>query len=302
MRRERGAALLLVVLLIALLAVLVVEFQREARLEFRAAANLRDALQAHALARSGVAVASALLLADAEDNAVDDRTELWAGEVPPVPLGEGILGVTIEDLDGRFPLGALVDDKGKAVPSWVASYQRLLETLELEDADPAELTDALVDWIDADTDGPYESNPDYAVPNVRVEHLEGLGRVEGYGPAVLRKLLPHLDTRADKAINVNTAPAPVLASLHASIDPAAAEELYRDLGEEPVIKADALRNHPALRDVQAFSAIAQNLKVESGRFRLRLFADVRGVNRRAEAVLVRDRKEKKVRVADWLEE
>ncbi len=302
MRRDRGAALLLVVLLIALLAVLVVEFQREARLEFRAAANMRDALQAHALVRSGVAVASALLLADAEDSEVDDRTELWAGDVPPVPLGEGILGVTIEDLDGRFPLGALLDNKGKVVPSWAAHYMRLLESLDLEEGDPAELTDALVDWIDTDSDGPYESNPEYTVPNVPVEHLDSLGRVEGYSPAVLRKLLPYLDTRSDKDINVNTAPAPVIACLHETLELGAAEELYRDLGEDPVAKVEALRSHPALRDVQAFSAIAQNLKVDSGRFRLRLVADVRGVNRRAEAVLERDRKEKKVRVADWLEE
>ena len=64
MSENRGAALLLVVLLVSLLAVIVVEFQREARLEIRAAANLRDALRAHAIARSGAAVASALLLAD----------------------------------------------------------------------------------------------------------------------------------------------------------------------------------------------------------------------------------------------
>ena len=44
-------------MIIGLLAVLVTEFQRRARLELQAARNLRDSVQSHALARSGLDVA-----------------------------------------------------------------------------------------------------------------------------------------------------------------------------------------------------------------------------------------------------
>lgn len=309
MRRgsERGAALLLVVLLISLLAVLVVEFQREARLKMRSAGNLRDALQAHALLRSGVAVGSALLLADAEENAVDHRGELWNTPLPPVPLGDGSLSVGVEDLDGKFPLGSLVDGAGKAVPAQVAAYRRLLNALELEGADPVDLVDALVAWIDADQDGPFETHPDFTVPNAPLEHLEELGRVEGYTPEVLRSLLPHVDVRADRAINVNTATVPVLLSLHDDLVRSDVEDLYEELGENHVERIADLRSHAAFAGVANFTALAQNLKVESTRFGMYLSADVPAaalspVIRQARAVLQRDRTKKEVLMVDWIEE
>lgn len=307
MRAQRGAALLLVILLISLLSVLVMEFLREAQLELRSAGNLRDSLQAHALLRSGVAVGSALLLADAEDNAVDHRGELWAGPLPPVPLGDGSLAVSVEDLDGKFPLGSLVDDKGKPVPAQVQAYRRLLDAVELEEGDPEELADALLGWIDADDEGPYETSESFTIPNVPLEHLEDLARVEGYTPAILKSLLPHLDVRADKAINVNTATVPMLQSLAEGITRDGAEALHQDLEGEPVEKVADLRTHSAFAEVKAFAALSQNLKVESTRFRVLLSAGVpaaseNAVVRQAQAVLQRDRNKKTVELVDWIEE
>ena len=120
-RREGGAALLLVVLIVALLAVMVVEFQREARLSLKAAGNLRDTVQGHALARSAVAVAHVLLLEDLDDpdhGRYDARSEDWNLEAFPVPVTglDGSMGVVVdrlEDLDGKFPLGAL-DAQGES--------------------------------------------------------------------------------------------------------------------------------------------------------------------------------------------
>ncbi len=307
MKSQRGAALLLVVLLISLLAVLVVEFQREARLKLRSAVNLRDALQAHALLRSGVAVASALLLADAEENSVDHRGELWSGVIPPVPLGDGILSVAVEDLDGKFPLGSLVDDRGRAVPSQVGAYRRLLDALDLEGAAPADLVDALLDWIDEDQDGPYETHPDFTVPNAPLDHLEDLARVEGYTPEVLRSLIPHVDVRSERALNVNTATVPVLLSLDDAITRDDAEALYEDLGEQHVERVSDLRPHRAFSAVANFAALSQNLTVESVRFRVFLSAGVPAaaespVVRTARAVLQRDRAKRTVHLVDWIEE
>ncbi|MBE0617412.1 MAG: type II secretion system minor pseudopilin GspK [Proteobacteria bacterium] len=307
MRRQRGAALLLVVLLISLLSVLVMEFLREARLELRSAGNLRDSLQGHALLRSGVAVGSALLLADAEDNAVDHRGELWAGPIPPVPLGDGTLAVSVEDLDGKFPLGSLVDDRGRPVPTQVEAYRRLLDAAELEEGDPAELVDALLAWIDADDYGPYETSETFTIPNAPLEHLEDLGRIEGYTPAVLKSIQPYLDVRSDKAINVNTAAVPVLLSLDDAMTREGAEALYADLGNEPVERVSDLRSHAAFAEIKTFAALSQGLKVESSRFRFLMSASVpaaseNAVVRQAQAVLQRDRAKKTVELVDWIEE
>ena len=301
MRGERGAVLLLVLLLMSLLSVVVVEFLRESRLEARAAANLRDSLQAHALLRSGVAVGSALLLEDARDNRVDHRGEPWAEVIPPVPLGEGVLAVSVHDLDGRFPLGALLNERGEVRRSRFEALKRLIEAAVPEDADPAALAEALADWIDTDSDGLYEDNPDYAVPNAPLTDLDELGRIEGFTPEVVEALRPHLDVRPEAVVNVNTATVPVLMALHPGLDAERAQELYDDLTENPLEKATDLKNRSAMRGLK-ITQLVFDVAVESPRFLVEMAADVRGVNRHAAAVLERDRDKDRVTVVSWREE
>lgn len=307
MKRERGAALLLVVLLVSLLAVIVLEFFREAALEYRAAANLRDALAAHALARSGAAIFAVILQADAQLNPADSRKSLWMQPIPPIPVGDFVVSVDDdrEDLDGRFPLGALVDNKGKAKPAVVEAYKRLLKTLELGGADPDQLADALVDWIDKDDRGTHEHNENYAVPNAALEHLEDLSRIEGYTGPVYNSVVKFVDTRAEKKLNVNTAPAEVLAALHNGIDLDTAKQVYADLEEAPYDKVDlpGLRTRLKMGTNDKFDL---DPAVESSRFRIKFEVQPAGdptkTVRRATALLVRDRQKKTVSIAEWRED
>lgn len=301
MRRNRGAALLLVLLLVSLLSVVVVEFLRESRLEARTAANLRDALQAHALLRSGIAVGSALLREDARDNQVDHRGEPWADVIPPVPLGDGVLAVAVHDLYGRFPLAAVLNDRGEPLASRAEALRRLIEAAAPSDADPGALAEALLDWIDANTDGMYEENPDYTVPNRPLLDLDELRRIEGFTPEVVAAVAPHLDVRADPKVNVNTASVPVLQALHPDLGPDRAQELYDDLTETPLERATDLKNRSAMAGL-AITRLVFEVVVESPRFLVDLAADVRGVNRTAQAVLERNRDEDRVRVVSWREE
>ncbi len=302
MKANRGAALLLVVLLVSLLAVLVVEFQRQARVELRSAGNLRDSVQAAATLRSGASVASALLVEELEgDEGVDHRGEEWfQPQFVPLPLGAVTVAGRLVDLDGRFPLGALLDGSGRAVPARVAAYRRLLELTAPEGTDLDLLIEALVDWTDGDQDGPQE-DPPYTPPNLPLERLDDLQKVEGYTPEVLAAILPHLDTRAEKAVNVNTATAPVLTAMHPDLTRGLAEELFEELGEEPLTRAADFKSRPVLAGL-APGQWALDPAVESRRFLLGLRASVHGVERRGEAVLERDRGEKKVRLVSWREE
>lgn len=321
MSPERGAALLLVVLLVALLAVMVVEFQREASMEIRAAANLRDTLQAHAFVRSGASAGSALLLADLEDNDFDARDDLWtrAGDYTSL-LG---LEVEIEDLDGKFPLGALVNDEGEVQERYVDAYRRLLEAVgrhlkeqpELEDADLLDradlpgLVDALVDWIDGDDVGDYEAyvDSDYTVPNGRLTGPDELYRVagynvvpEGYSHSFAEAILPYMDTRSETEINVNTADVPVLAALHPDMDYEKAAQLYEEIGSEPSEKSFRPKDYPSVEKI-AWTQSPFSLATKSERFRVRLGAEVGGVYHTAESMLLRDEKDKTVQTVEWRE-
>jgi general secretion pathway protein K len=316
---NRGAALLLVVLLVSLLAVIVVEFQREARLEIRAAANLRDALRAHAIARSGAAVGSALLVADA--NGYDYREDDWTilNDLP-LPLGEITVDLHLEDLDGKFPLGSLVD-KGQVPDKRKKAYQRFLEALnrhlkdlpDLADADildradiPA-LVDALVDWIDENESGTYEEYFDaaYTVPNAPLASLEELYRIEGYnvvpegyGHAIVEAILPYVDTRPDVEINVNTADVPVLAALHPHIDYDKAADWFDEITDTPAEGAFRPKDYPSVQRI-AFSASPFKPVTQSKRFRVQIGVDVDGVYHMAEAVMKRENK--RVDTVEWRE-
>ncbi|WP_461395427.1 type II secretion system minor pseudopilin GspK, partial [Deferrisoma sp.] len=257
--------------------------------------------QAHALLRSGIAVGSALLREDARDNQVDHRGEPWADVIPPVPLGDGVLAVAVHDLYGRFPLAAVLNDRGEPLASRAEALRRLIEAAAPSDADPGALAEALLDWIDANTDGMYEENPDYTVPNRPLLDLDELRRIEGFTPEVVAAVAPHLDVRADPKVNVNTASVPVLQALHPDLGPDRAQELYDDLTETPLERATDLKNRSAMAGL-AITRLVFEVVVESPRFLVDLAADVRGVNRTAQAVLERNRDEDRVRVVSWREE
>jgi len=321
-RGNRGAALLLVVLLVSLLAVLVVEFQRRARLELTTADNLRDSLQAHAYVRSGASAAGAVLLWDLEENDYDARTDRWftIGELT-APLG---IEASVDDLSGRFPLGSLVNAKGEVQEKQKEAYRRLLEGINqhlkatvtqdadlLEQADIPELVDALVDWIDADDLGNYEnySDSDYDIPNAPLVSIEELRRVAGYNVtptgynhAIVDAILPYVDTRAELDVNVNAAPVPVLYALHDQLDYQAAADLYLELEERPAEKTFSPKDYESLSGIRTWAGHSPlKTVVVSNRFRARVAIDLGGVRHEAEAVLARDNAEKTVKQLEWRE-
>ena len=273
-----------------------------------------------------MAVAQVLLLEDLDDperGSYDARDEEWNLEDFPVPVTspDGSMGAVVErlaDLDGKFPLGSLVNDEGIPQPRTVAAYERFLMALDqhlqevaqveiLQQVSIPDLVDAVVDWIDADADGAFEDNPEFTVPNVRILHLEELQRVEGYGVfpegqprSVADVIVPYLDTRSSPAVNVNTAEPPVLVALHPEIAYDDAVLLYADLGEEPATTKFQPKSYSSVSGINV-TQFDLDHTTRSERFRLRLRVDVRGVVQQAEAVLERDRKGHRVRTVEWRE-
>jgi type II secretory pathway component PulK len=76
MRNERGIALVITLLVVALLTIIVVEFTYSAEVDAHMARNALNALQASMLARSGVNLGEAFLLHD-DDPQVDSYAEDW---------------------------------------------------------------------------------------------------------------------------------------------------------------------------------------------------------------------------------
>ena len=154
---QAGAALILVLLMITVLVVLAVETLRAMQVEEAGARYFQDSFQAEALAKSGVHVTMALLLKDAETNQADHLGELWAQVGRPglegTPLSEiGTLEGQVADESGKFPINALVDDKGALRPAHAQVLGHLLTNppFQMEPEEAMALVAAVKDWLDPD--------------------------------------------------------------------------------------------------------------------------------------------------------
>lgn len=307
---QRGAALLLVILLVSLLTIAVLEFQREAFLELRAAASFRDSAKAHALLRSGLTAAETVLIADIlldkENNRQADSTdEIWAMMLPLPPMEDGSVALApIEDLDGKFPINALIDPTQTSAPAVRRDmFKRLIAAFNMDGVDEEALITALEDWIDAGGAGPFY-----------IENLDSLRSIEGFDKILEKEdgtqqtvadiLIPHLDVRIlqqrDYKINVNTASAQVLKSLHQDLTDADVEDLMSKL---PETKLPNITGASPLSDPRFGKGWwDQHLRVNSDRFYAEIDAEVNGVARKAKAILKRNFNDEKIEVESWFEE
>ena len=220
LRVQRGAALIVAMLLAALAASVVAGLFWHQQLWLRQHDYQRDQLQAASLARSGIDWARLILQEDAKASRSDHFGEQWAIRLPLTPLDNGEIGGELTDQQGLFNVNTLVAN-GNAQPDAIARYRRLLALLDL----PPTLAPALADWLDADSvplpeggaeDALYASlSPPRRPANRPLVTLEELALVAGYTPEVIARLAPFitaLPASAGVAINVNTAPPEVLAT------------------------------------------------------------------------------------------
>jgi general secretion pathway protein K len=227
--RQRGMAILLAMLILAMAAIVASGFVFRAAMEWRKFDNAASLGQARWVLRAAERWAGAVLRDDARQSSVDHRGELWARELPPVDSEGYALSGRVEDLDGRFNLNNLVKN-GAIEPAQLAMLRRLLAALDL----PESLAVDIADWLDADAvtyngDTPEDAyyrtlTPAVAPIDRPLANVDELNRVRGVDAAVLARLRPYVAALPDRTgINVNTASAEVLAAL---VDGLTLEQAY----------------------------------------------------------------------------
>lgn len=296
-------ALLVVLVVIALLTALLTELSFSTLVDLRLTETFRDTTRAYYLAKGGVN-AGRMIIQD-DRNGYDGFDELWSQGVINYPVGDGAVTVQIEDQDGKLGINALVSDN---TPStlMVDRFYRLFTSLGLDNhGDPAELTAALIDWLDSG-DTPYQAiltdgaeipvagaertyyqglTQPYAVKNGRLETLEELSLVKGFTPEVVRRVLPHVSLHDQTMVNINTASAEVLMALDLEIDNAVVDELIRYRRETPIESLDQLEE---VVPTVAYSTLKtlgnlKHLGTLSGRYRIEAEAVVNDGRRRLAA-------------------
>jgi len=237
-RGQRGIALITVILIVALATTVASFVAWRQQVWTRQVENLRDASQGESVARAGIDWAGAILLEDRRKNQFDHLNEAWSQRVV-LPVERGQVAGGMLDLQARFNLNNLVrGNPAQASGADIAAFQRLLASLEL----PAALADALVDWLDADSqpygaDGAEEAYylglPEpYFAANRSLVALAELTLLRGFDPSVVDKLAPFVCVLPNPTpVNVNTASAEVLAAVIPGLNLNDARQLVEQRGD-----------------------------------------------------------------------
>ena len=138
--RNRGAAVILAMLVAALAATVAMAIAAGQQRWFADVAARRDQVQAQSLALAGVQWARQILADDARAGTVDFLGEPWSYPLPPTPIADGSIEGRIEDAQGRLNLNNAAQD-GKAGEAGRASLAQLFAA---KGVDPRML-DALAD-------------------------------------------------------------------------------------------------------------------------------------------------------------
>src|SRR5438067_7342828 len=196
---QRGAALIIAMVIAALAAVVAMSLAANQQQWFASMTNRRDQVQAQALALAGVQWARQILFEDAKTaGAVDTLVEPWALPLPATPLENGSIEGSIVDAQGMLNVNNLAPADSSITPDAErARFARLFARLGVP---PASL-DAIADWIDADSvtrptgaeDAWYAQQPSpMLAANAPVVRTAELSMVRGLSPAAVTMLAPYV--------------------------------------------------------------------------------------------------------------
>ena len=227
MKKQKGIALITILVMVALATILAATIAQRQKFTAENTAYLMRQNQSLWYAKSAETFFSELLVEDAENAGdVDYLQENWAKPMPAFPVEDGYVTGQLYDESGKFNLNSLVDDSGQVNVAAKEWFEQLLTNAGLN----AQLSEAVIDWQDADNEsiGPMGAEESYyrglrnayLPANSKFHAVEELKMVRGFEGEKYLQIAPYVSaiTVQDAKVNINTAPAIVLASLAESLD------------------------------------------------------------------------------------
>ncbi len=218
---ERGAALLSVLLLVAVMAVIAAIMLDRLNLAARLAGNGQAMTQARLYATSAEALAMARIKAmvDTSEERTVDRGGLLGREFP-LPLARGTVMARVDDAGNCFNLNSLVEADAQGVLklriAGLNQLRALMAGLAMPPAESAIASDAIADWIDSDNvpapngaeDETYQGTATpYRTAGRLIGDVSEIRAVRGMTPQFYERLRPWLCALPGAVlspINVNT--------------------------------------------------------------------------------------------------
>ena len=264
---QRGIALLTILVMVALATILAATIAKRQTNTAENTGYLMRQDQSLLYAKSAEAFFSELLIQDSDNgSSIDHLQENWAKPMPAFPVEDGFISGRLLDESGKFNLNNLLKADGSVDDSARRWFEKLLQRVGL----PAELSQAVIDWQDADdeTTGAMgaESNyyqgldPSYLASNTRFHQVEELKLVRGFEGKNYDLIAPYVTALPEATkINMNTAAPLLLASIDPKLD-------VKTLEQELKAKQAELAYFNSVEDLwklNAFSGIEPQNKTDA---------------------------------------
>ncbi len=271
---QRGVALLVALLVVALVTLLVAGLLDRGELSAARTRNSLRAEQATAYAQGLEDYAAHVLrAAQIEQSNFDTNSDIWAIPLPPTPVPGGTISARMRDMNGCFNLNNLANN-GVADASAPVYFRRLLTALQL---DPA-LANVVIDWLTTTPtvssggakDTFYLAQPlPYRSANRAFAHVSELRLLKGVDDNVYRALAPYVCALPNGSkININTATVPILRTLSATMTEDQATRIWSN-GQAHYVDITALQTELTTKNIALDGDATNFFGVQSTYFQAR---------------------------------
>lgn len=292
MRFQRGVAAVTALLIVAIAASAATYMLSQQSAMLNQAALVAARAQADLYARAGLDWARGVVAQDGRDAGnVDSLGEPWAQPIAGLPVERAMVSGNLADEQGKFNLNNLVGANKQASANDVKILRALFRSIDV----PEDLVGAIVDWIDTDSDLSGNSGAEdayylglarpYRAANQAMVQVDELHRIRGFDPKTVARVKPFVTALpARTAVNVNTAPAEVIAAIAPDV-PAEAIRAFIDARASRPFKttaeiAERWKKVPA-------NALGSDLDVRTAYFSARVLVALDDVQLASEALIER---------------
>jgi len=314
---RRGVAIIIVLLVIAIIVPLTIQFNRATRSRVFEAANTSDSIRLFYVAKSGFNAGQVILMY--HKGSVDTLTEDWANTEAMEARSREFFNdasflVQIEDESGKIPLNLFMKDNVVNADIQEMLLRLLsLPEFKLDSGKVLEIINSLKDWMDPDeevtgsgAETAYYKSLDrpYAAKNAPLENLEEIMMIKGvtkdlyYGREDTPGLEKFLTLYGTGKININTAPNLILRILSREMTPEMVQEMdtYRRTPGNDLSDPTWFRKLNSTKNV----LVNQNwVMTQSDRFRITSTGYLNNMSQVVSGVVMRDRAKGTLKLMSW---
>jgi len=293
-KNQQGVAIITALLIVTIAATVSITISTRLQLDVRRTSNMIAQDQASFYLIAAEAWSQRILRQDKEDSTIDDLSEDWAVELPPLPVAGGSIQGKLTDLHSCININSLLE--GGAVNTITESrLTQLFKNLGLDNNS----TQAIEDWIDSDLettnpngaeDGYYLNlEKPYRPANTTLQSVSEMRLIKGFEDSKdYQQVKDHLCAfiANDKlSINVNTASAEVLKSLSADMTDNLVKDIIEHREEKPF---NDLKEFTSFSRLDTIIKDTAKLSTSSDYFLLRTQAIIGQANKIMYSIIYRD--------------